>query len=147
MHTNFRFSGSSPHLVRLKSLIILLTMMTFSFSLVAQKAPVQTIKVSGKITGQDNQVVPGANVMIKGTTVGTTTNASGDFSINAPSNGTLNISSVGMTTQQIAIGDAQKSIFHYLKISQPLMKSWWLAMVLQANEICRGLKRTLRKLN
>ena len=105
MHTIFHFSGSSPQLIRLGSLIILLTMMTGSFSIIAQKANVQTIKVSGKVTaGQDNQVVPGANILIKGTTVGTTTNASGEFSITAPSNGTINVSSVGMTTQQISIG-------------------------------------------
>ena len=104
MHTIFHCSGSSPQLIRLKSLIILLTMMTGSFSILAQKANVQTIKVSGKVTaGQDNQAVPGANILIKGTTIGTTTNASGEFSITAPSNGTINISSVGMTTQQVSI--------------------------------------------
>lgn len=108
MHTIFQISGSSPQIIRLKGLIILLIMMTFSLSLMAQTPNVQTIKVSGRITGPDNQAVPGANVMIKGTTVGTTTNGNGEFAINAPNNGTLNISSVGMTTQQIAIGGRTK---------------------------------------
>ena len=109
MHTIFHFSGSSPQLIRLKNLIFLLIMMTGSFSIIAQKANVQTIKVVGRVTsGQDNQAVPGANVLIKGTTVGTTTNANGEFSINAPSNGSLNISSVGMLTQQISISGRTK---------------------------------------
>ena len=109
MHTIFHLSGSSPHTIRLKSIIILMTMMTFSISLIAQKPNVQTIKVSGRVTsGEDNQSVPGANILIKGSTVGTTTNANGEYSINAPSNGTLNISSVGMTTQQISISGRAK---------------------------------------
>lgn len=109
MHTIFHFSGSSPQLIRLKSLIILLTIMTGSFSILGQKATVQTIKVSGRVTsGKDSQVLPGANIMVKGTTIGTTANATGEFSIQASGNATLVISSVGFTPQETKISGRTK---------------------------------------
>jgi TonB-dependent starch-binding outer membrane protein SusC len=61
------------------------------------------ILVKGRITDEKNQPVISASVVLKGTNTGTTTNANGEFEINAPSNGTLVISSVGYPTKEIAI--------------------------------------------
>lgn len=61
--------------------------------------------VSGKITDQSGASLPGVSVAIKGTTVGTITDANGNFSIaSVPENATLQFSFVGMKKQEIAIG-------------------------------------------
>jgi hypothetical protein len=52
---------------------------------------------------EDGTALPGVTVVLKGTTKGTTTDKDGKFSIAATGNGTLVISSVGYTKQEIAI--------------------------------------------
>src|SRR5205814_1634585 len=42
--------------------------------------------ITGKVTGPDSKPVVGASVIVKGTTVGTTTNDQGAFSIAVPAN-------------------------------------------------------------
>ena len=60
--------------------------------------------ITGKIIDGDlNSPLPGANVIVKGTTNGTTTNFDGDFSITAKSSsGEIVISYVGYVSQTIA---------------------------------------------
>jgi len=50
--------------------------------------------------------LPGANIIIKGTTTGTTTDLDGKFTIEVPDkNAVLQISSVGLASQEIPVGD------------------------------------------
>lgn len=64
----------------------------------------QDLKVSGKVTDASNgSPLIGATVYVKGTTNGTATNLDGMFSLTAPKGSTLVISSVGYTTQEVAI--------------------------------------------
>jgi len=67
----------------------------------------QNKTVSGKVTdSKDGSPVAGASVAVKGTKLGTQTNANGEFSISAPATATtLVISSVGFGTKEAAIGD------------------------------------------
>src|SRR5215203_5982597 len=65
-----------------------------AFSLFAQQ------RISGKVTS-GNVPVAGATIQVKGTTTATQTNESGDFSINAPANSTLVVSSVGFGNQEV----------------------------------------------
>ncbi|WP_179004268.1 TonB-dependent receptor [Winogradskyella forsetii] len=60
--------------------------------------------ITGKIIDGDmNSPLPGANIIVKGTTNGTTTNFDGDFTLNAASeSGEVVISYVGYVTQTIA---------------------------------------------
>ncbi|MEI9920183.1 MAG: TonB-dependent receptor [Bacteroidota bacterium] len=61
-------------------------------------------KITGRITTDElTDGLPGANVVIKGTSIGTITDAKGEFSIVAPFNGTLVISSIGYLSQEIQI--------------------------------------------
>lgn len=46
----------------------------------------------------------GVSVIVEGTTIGTTTNTSGTFTLNVPADATLKFSFIGMTPQQIAVG-------------------------------------------
>ncbi|RDK88293.1 SusC/RagA family TonB-linked outer membrane protein [Marinirhabdus gelatinilytica] len=55
--------------------------------------------ISGKVTDESGQTVPFANVIVKGTTVGTTTDIDGNYSIDVPSiPTTLVFSSLGFAT-------------------------------------------------
>lgn len=62
--------------------------------------------ITGRVTDEGSNAVPNASVRVKGTTLGTTTDASGAFTINVPSSGrVLLISSVGFGEQEITIGN------------------------------------------
>ena len=61
--------------------------------------------VSGKVTDQTGATLPGASVVVKGTTTGVITDNSGNYSIGSPENATLLFSFVGMKTQEIAVGN------------------------------------------
>lgn len=62
----------------------------------------QQSQVSGTVSDSRGPVV-GANVIVEGTTLGTTTDAQGRYSINAPANGTLTFSFLGYQSAQIPI--------------------------------------------
>lgn len=65
------------------------------------------IAISGKVTdAQNGEPLPGVNVLVKGTTIGSVTNADGDYSITAPEpTGTLVFSYIGYTSKEIAINN------------------------------------------
>lgn len=62
--------------------------------------------VSGTVTSSDNnEALPGASVLLKGTNTGTVTDANGRYSISAPPNGTLVLSSVSYESQEIPVNN------------------------------------------
>ncbi len=62
--------------------------------------------VSGKVTGNAGEPIPGANVVLKGSTTGTSTNAEGNYSLNIPAgSGTLIFSFIGYDTQEVPVND------------------------------------------
>lgn len=62
-------------------------------------------KISGKVTDLSGASLPGASVIVKGTTVGVITDNSGNYSLsNVPENATLQFSFVGMKMQEIIVG-------------------------------------------
>jgi TonB-linked SusC/RagA family outer membrane protein len=68
----------------------------------------QQKEITGKITDSDRLPLPGVSVIVKGTTIGTVTNADGKFSLKIPLDAeTLQFSFVGMHTQEIPIGGDQ----------------------------------------
>jgi iron complex outermembrane receptor protein len=62
----------------------------------------QTRTITGRVTSQGTPVT-GATVQVKGTTTATQTDNAGSFSLSAPSNGTLVISSVGYGNQEVTV--------------------------------------------
>src|SRR5688572_29379879 len=58
--------------------------------------------VTGKVTGRDGEALPGVNVVLKGTTVGSITDADGKYQIAATA-GTLVFSFIGYTAQEAPI--------------------------------------------
>jgi len=83
------------------SSLILFFGLSMSLSALAQE-----FKISGKVTASDDgTAVPGATVLLKGSSRGTSTDANGDYTLNVPDgNGTLVFSFIGYTTQEIEIG-------------------------------------------
>ena len=63
----------------------------------------QTIKVSGQVVDQDGEALIGATVKLKNAQTGVITDFDGNFTIDAPANGTLVISYVGYKDREIAI--------------------------------------------
>ncbi|NOU61025.1 vWA domain-containing protein [Marinifilum caeruleilacunae] len=77
--------------------------MLISFSLSAKS-------ISGIVTDEANQAMPGVSVVIKGTTNGTSTNIDGFYKIEVNKGDILIYSFVGMTTQEIKVKD--QSVIH-----------------------------------
>jgi TonB-linked SusC/RagA family outer membrane protein len=66
----------------------------------------QDLAVTGKITSsEDGSGLPGVNVVVKGTTNGTVSDGSGNFSISAPATGTLVFTFIGLTSQEVPINN------------------------------------------
>ena len=64
------------------------------------------IPVTGIVTEENGQPLPGVNVVEKGTTNGTTTDASGKFSLNIQSESSVLVFSfIGYTTQEVTVGN------------------------------------------
>jgi len=61
------------------------------------------ITVTGTVTDEDGQTLPGVTILEKGTTNGTITNADGQYSITVETGATLVISYVGMETQEFLV--------------------------------------------
>ena len=67
-------------------------------------APVPDIRISGRVTGPNNDALPGVSVTIRGTQIGTTTDASGNYNIMVPDeNAVLVFSYVGYTPQEVPV--------------------------------------------
>ena len=74
----------------MKNLIIFLLTTTFVFA-----------QQSGMVVDQNNEPLPGASVVIKGTTTGTTTDFDGKFTINISQGDVLVVSYVGFSTSEV----------------------------------------------
>jgi TonB-dependent starch-binding outer membrane protein SusC len=75
------------------------------FLLIQLSASAQQRTLSGTVTGADNSPLPGVTVVVKGTTIGTTSGIDGKWSLSIPATAqTLVISFVGYTTVEVAIG-------------------------------------------
>jgi len=71
-----------------------------------QPAAQQARSVSGKVTDSSDVPLPGVTVAVKGTTLGTTTDANGNYTLARVSpDATLVFSFVGMTTQELPVGN------------------------------------------
>ncbi|PKA97071.1 iron complex outermembrane receptor protein [Flavobacteriaceae bacterium MAR_2009_75] len=69
----------------------------------------QEIMITGKVVDDQGVVLPGSDVIIKGTTKGTTTNFDGEFTIDAPADAILIFSSLGFASKEINV-DGKKQI-------------------------------------
>lgn len=103
--------GCNPHVVKVLYSPLFIVLFPFLLTLCTQRihaqntpAPGSDIKVAGRVTGGSGEPVAGASVQVKGTSRGTTTDFNGNFALSAPSNATLEITSIGFQTQEISVG-------------------------------------------
>ncbi|GAB3976547.1 TonB-dependent receptor [Spirosoma terrae] len=64
-------------------------------------------RITGRVTSaQDGLPLPGVNIQVKGTTTGASTDANGNYSINAPgATSVLVLTSIGLVNQEITVGN------------------------------------------
>ncbi|RZL62029.1 MAG: SusC/RagA family TonB-linked outer membrane protein, partial [Pedobacter sp.] len=66
----------------------------------------QDLTIKGKVTdGGDKATIPSVSVIVKGTQIGTQTDASGAYTISAPPNSTLIFTFIGYATQEIPVNN------------------------------------------
>src|SRR5687768_2596417 len=93
-----------------KKIGFLLLTVALSFNVVVSNAEAMEmpadITVQGTVTAsEDHAGLPGVNVLVKGTTLGTSTDSDGKFTINVPDqNSVLVFSFIGFKTQEITVG-------------------------------------------
>lgn len=87
----------------MKKNLLLCFMMLFAFAFSESWA--QERNVTGTVTDTDDgSAIPGVNVLIKGTSTGTITDANGSYSISINDGATLVFSFIGYSTQELAVG-------------------------------------------
>ena len=104
-----------PQMRSIRNSLVLLPALSCSFMAIANtKAETaytsiinadRTIK--GKVTDKgNNEGLPGVNVVVKGSSVGTTTDGTGNYTISVPDNGGILVFSfVGYVSQEVAVGN------------------------------------------
>jgi TonB-linked SusC/RagA family outer membrane protein len=90
-------------------------------SLALSQLMAQNRTVKGKVTDDKGNAIPNASVLVKGTTIGTTSENDGTYSLNVPSSAkTLIISSLNFTAQEISIGSKAVINVSLLSVTQNL---------------------------
>lgn len=83
-----------------KSIFLLLLLLCITLTGYAQQ------RVSGVVTVESGDPLPGVTVSVEGTTTGTVTDSEGNYSLELPANATtLVFSFIGMETQEVEIGN------------------------------------------
>ncbi|AYB32164.1 SusC/RagA family TonB-linked outer membrane protein [Chryseolinea soli] len=83
-----------------KGMLCLLILLSPGWTLAQERT------ITGKVTSaDDNMQLPGANILVKGSSSGTVTDAEGQFSLAVGENTTLVISFVGYVSQEVAVGN------------------------------------------
>ncbi|MEI6275296.1 MAG: TonB-dependent receptor [Prolixibacteraceae bacterium] len=86
--------------VFIRLLMVLIPWLLAGLSVVAQNTV-----YSGKVTEQDGSSIPGVSVVVKGQSIGTTTDMDGKFTISVPAGSkTLVLSFIGLKAQEVTLG-------------------------------------------
>lgn len=91
-------------LLKKRGLLLSLFMFLFSAGVYAQ----QQTTVSGVVTSNTGETLPGVSILVKGTSSGTQTDVNGHYSINVTGNITLQFSYVGYNPQEVATSGRTK---------------------------------------
>ena len=90
---------------RLLVLFMAFSVWLFDAGIYAQSNSASQIKVSGKITDEAGNGISGVSVIVKGSSAGTTTDASGAYSITVPdSRAVLVFSYTGYSSREVTVG-------------------------------------------
>ncbi|TCI94158.1 SusC/RagA family TonB-linked outer membrane protein [Tenacibaculum sp. M341] len=95
---------------------------TLVFLLVFGYSKAQNIDVKGKVFDEQNNPLPGASVIIEGTSTGTETDFDGIYKITATPNSTLVISFIGYKTQKIKVTKSTNNLNVSLKVEANVLE-------------------------
>ena len=86
-----------------KTRIILLLCL---WMIMSMQAIAQSVQVKGKVTdASTNEALPGVNILVKGTTIGTISGVDGGYSLTVPKGGTLVFSFLGYLAEEVVVGE------------------------------------------
>jgi TonB-linked SusC/RagA family outer membrane protein len=92
--------------------LCLLPIHTFAHAATTSSHPERTparppidITITGRVTDDMNSPLPGVNVLVKGTSNGTTSDSDGNYRISAPETATLVFSFIGYTVQEVPVNN------------------------------------------
>lgn len=104
---SIRLSYAMPwkHILRTSVLVALLAAAApqYAHAQTASAAAATTGQVTGVVNDENGEPLIGASVLVKGTTVGSSTDIDGNFSIKAGKGATLVVSYVGYDSQEVAV--------------------------------------------
>ena len=80
-------------------------------------------QVRGTVVDEEGEPAVGATIQIKGTLQGTVTDMNGNFSLSAPTDGTLVISYVGFVTQEVNVSPTVRVVLQ--SGTRALMRWLW----------------------
>ena len=106
----------------------------------------QTITVSGVVSDPSGEPLIGASILAQGTTVGTSTNIDGEYTINVAPDATLVVSYVGYDTQNVPV-DGRTSINEVVAIGYGTVKksdATGSVAVIKPDEIEAGLATSVQ---
>src|SRR5690606_38908926 len=74
--------------------------------LISAVAVAQAQTITGKVTDENSMPIPGVNILVKGSTLGTTTDADGQYVLNVQGESpVLVFSFIGYVTQEVAVAN------------------------------------------
>ncbi|MFC4870794.1 SusC/RagA family TonB-linked outer membrane protein [Negadavirga shengliensis] len=62
-------------------------------------------EITGRVTDENGEGIPGATVLVEGTNIGTATDIDGNYNIEVPEGGVLVFSFIGYESQRVVVGD------------------------------------------
>jgi hypothetical protein len=110
-----------------------------------EPTPPPPAPIKGKITDEKGEPIVGANIQVKGTKKGTSTNPEGEFTIDAGKGDILVISNIGYTTREIIISDNKSLNITLTAASQQLGELVVTALGIQRRQ--KSLTYSATKIN
>ena len=95
-----------------------LSILMFSLGINAQNS------VSGSVLDDNNQPIPGANILEKGSSNGVTSDFDGNFTIKVESGSSLIFSYVGYISQEVLVGQEEEIIMNLTSDIVVLFQYW-----------------------
>jgi len=99
-----------PVVVKLRPKVLYVLMVLVSFTTLYTNAQdIAKIKVSGIVSDyESSELIPGVNILIKGTQTGSVTDINGKYSLDVPKGSTLVFSYIGYENSEVTVGTQQK---------------------------------------
>jgi hypothetical protein len=81
----------------------------------------EEVNISGTVRDEDGLILPGVNIIIEGTNIGTQSDFDGNYSLEIEPNQTLQFSYIGFTTKSISVSNISNYIDVNLELSAEFM--------------------------